>query len=191
MGAHGAAQALPATAGGLVAHQFIDCSSRDAGVLQPGGERVAEVMGAVEVDGVQERVAWSWERRPATDLLFVGWSDQAGCGELIERALLASMAGSIGMGVPLVPVAELANPVNRPGKCTLGCRSGPTAPRCRRVGFGRSPSTAATGTSPALLRLVSPRHTELATAGCRQITNASSSNATATRRATGSSTASS
>jgi hypothetical protein len=44
-------------------------------------------MGAVEVDGVQERVAWGWERRPATGLLFAGWSDQAGCGELIERAL--------------------------------------------------------------------------------------------------------
>ena len=29
--------------------------------------------------------------------------------------LLASMEGSIGMGVPLGPVAELANPVNRPG----------------------------------------------------------------------------
>jgi hypothetical protein len=85
--AHGAAQALSATAAGLVAHQLIDNSSRDAGVLQPGGERVAEVMGAVEVDGVQERVAWGWERRPATDLPFVGWSDQAGCGELIERAL--------------------------------------------------------------------------------------------------------
>jgi hypothetical protein len=43
----------------------------------------------------------------------------------------------------------------------------------------------------ALLRLVSPRHAELATAAWRQITNASSSNATATRRATGSSTANS
>ena len=63
VGAHSTAQALPAAAGGLVAHQFIDCSSRDAGVLQPGGERVAEVMGAVEVDGVQERVAWGWEWR--------------------------------------------------------------------------------------------------------------------------------
>jgi hypothetical protein len=30
------------------------------------------------------------------------------------------MAGSIGMGVPLPPVAELANPVNRPGQPTLG-----------------------------------------------------------------------
>ena len=43
----------------------------------------------------------------------------------------------------------------------------------------------------ALLRLVSPRHAELATARWRQITKASSSNATATRRITGSSTASS
>jgi hypothetical protein len=59
--------------------------------------------------------------------------------------LLASVAGSIGMGVPLVPVAELANPVNRPGTRWPWCRSGPTAPRCRRVGFSRSLSTAATG----------------------------------------------
>jgi hypothetical protein len=44
-------------------------------------------MGAVQVDGVQERVALGWERRPATGLLFVGWGNQAGCGELIERAL--------------------------------------------------------------------------------------------------------
>jgi hypothetical protein len=29
--------------------------------------------------------------------------------------LLASSAGSIGMAMPLHPVAELANPVNRPG----------------------------------------------------------------------------
>jgi hypothetical protein len=43
-------------------------------------------MGPMQVDGVQERVAGGWERRPATGLLFVGWSDQAGCGELIEHA---------------------------------------------------------------------------------------------------------
>jgi hypothetical protein len=43
----------------------------------------------------------------------------------------------------------------------------------------------------ALLRLVSRRHAEPATAGWRQITKASSSNATATRRSTGASTASS
>jgi hypothetical protein len=40
-----------------VAHQFIDYSSWDAGVLQPSGERVAEVMGPMQVDGIQERVA--------------------------------------------------------------------------------------------------------------------------------------
>src|SRR5215204_1161685 len=49
----------------------------------------------------------------------------------------------------------------------------------------------AVGRWSALLRLVSRRHAELATAGCRQITNTSSSNATATRRVTGASTASS
>jgi hypothetical protein len=32
---------------------------------------VAEVMGAVEVDDIQERVAWGWERRPA-DLVVIG-----------------------------------------------------------------------------------------------------------------------
>jgi hypothetical protein len=30
--------------------------------------------------------------------------------------LVASIEGSIGMRVPYAPVAELANPVNRPGK---------------------------------------------------------------------------
>jgi hypothetical protein len=57
VGAHGTAQALVAAAGGFVAHQFIDYSSWDAGVLQPSGERVAEVMGPMQVDGIQERVA--------------------------------------------------------------------------------------------------------------------------------------
>ena len=51
-------------------------------------------------------------------------------------------------------------------------------------------SSLSTG-SRALLRLLSPRHAEPATAGWRQITKASSSNATATRRLTGASTASS
>jgi hypothetical protein len=38
-----------------------------------------------------------------------------GCRLVRVPMLLASMEGSIGMGVPLRPVAELANPVNRPG----------------------------------------------------------------------------
>jgi hypothetical protein len=56
LGAYGTAQALAAAAGGLVPHQFIYHSSRDAVVLQPRGERVAEVMGPMQVDGVKERV---------------------------------------------------------------------------------------------------------------------------------------
>ena len=52
-----ATKALAATAGGLVPHQLIDHSSRDAVVLQPSGERVTEVMGPMQVDGIQERVA--------------------------------------------------------------------------------------------------------------------------------------
>jgi hypothetical protein len=56
LGAYGTAQALAAAAGGLVSHQLIDHSSRDAIVLQPSGERVAEVMRPMQVDGIQERV---------------------------------------------------------------------------------------------------------------------------------------
>jgi len=44
-------------------------------------------MGSVQVDGVQELVAYGWERRPATGLRFTGRSDQAGSGEFIKRAL--------------------------------------------------------------------------------------------------------
>src|SRR4029450_208161 len=39
----------------------------------------------------------------------------SGCRSVRVPMLLASIDGSIGMGVPLLPVAELANPVNRPG----------------------------------------------------------------------------
>src|SRR5829696_3462508 len=61
------------------------------------------------------------------------WS---GCRSVRVPMLLASIEGSIGMGMPLVPVAELANPVNRPDMTALGCRSGSTAPR-GRVGVHR------------------------------------------------------
>jgi hypothetical protein len=40
-----------------MAHELIDHSSRDAGVLQPGRKGVPEVMGAAEIDSVQERIA--------------------------------------------------------------------------------------------------------------------------------------
>ena len=60
----------------------------------------------------------------------------------------------------------------------------PAPPEGRALGGPR-------GGRAALLRLVSPRHAELATAVWRQITKASSSNATTTRRLIGASTASS
>jgi hypothetical protein len=46
VGAHGAAALLAAAAGRFMAHQLVDDPGRDAGVLQPGGEGVAEVVGA-------------------------------------------------------------------------------------------------------------------------------------------------
>jgi hypothetical protein len=57
VGTHGAAQVLGAAGAGLVAHELIDHPGRDAGVLQPGREAVPEVMGAAEIDRVQERVS--------------------------------------------------------------------------------------------------------------------------------------
>ena len=57
VGAHGAAQVLGAAGAGLMAHQLIDHPGRDAGVLQPGRERVAKVVGAMQVDRVQEGIA--------------------------------------------------------------------------------------------------------------------------------------
>jgi hypothetical protein len=57
VGTHGAAQVLGAAGAGLVAHQFIDHPGRDTVVLQPGREGVPEVMGAAEIDLVQQRVS--------------------------------------------------------------------------------------------------------------------------------------
>jgi hypothetical protein len=39
---------------GLVAHQLVDHPGWDAGVLQPGREGVAKVVGAVQVDRLQQ-----------------------------------------------------------------------------------------------------------------------------------------
>jgi hypothetical protein len=54
VGAHGAALVLPAATCGLVPHQLVDDPGGDAGVFQPGREGVAEVMGAVQVDRLQQ-----------------------------------------------------------------------------------------------------------------------------------------
>jgi hypothetical protein len=52
VGAHRAAALLPAAAGGLVTHQLINHPSGEAGVLQPGREGVAKVVGAMQVHRV-------------------------------------------------------------------------------------------------------------------------------------------
>jgi hypothetical protein len=61
--AHGAASVLAAAAG-LVSHQLVDHAGGDAGVLQPGREGVAEVLGAVQVDCIQQGITGDQQRRP-------------------------------------------------------------------------------------------------------------------------------
>jgi hypothetical protein len=39
---------------GLVAHQLVDDPSGDAGIFQPGREGVTEIVGAVQVDRLQQ-----------------------------------------------------------------------------------------------------------------------------------------
>jgi hypothetical protein len=56
------------------------------------------------------------------------------------------------MGVPLLPVAELANPVNRPGQPTPGVPIRPNSPTQSSCGLRPIPVTAATGTSPVSIR---------------------------------------
>jgi hypothetical protein len=64
MGAQGAAPLLAATAGGLMAHHLIDDPGRHAGVFQPGREAVPKVVGAVQIHGLQQRVAGRGQRPP-------------------------------------------------------------------------------------------------------------------------------
>jgi hypothetical protein len=62
--------------------------------------------------------------------------------------LLASAAGSIGMGVPLCPVAELANPVNRPGKSGPGVPIRPNSPTLSSCGVRLVPVDGSNGIDP-------------------------------------------
>jgi hypothetical protein len=63
MSAHGGASVLSAAAAGFVAHQLVDHPGGDAGVLQPGRVGVAEVVGAEQIDRVQQGVAFDRRRR--------------------------------------------------------------------------------------------------------------------------------
>jgi len=65
---------------GLVAHQLVDHPGRDAGVLQPGREGMAKVVGAMQVDRLQQGMLGGWPEYPAfCSVVDVGG---AGRGEL-------------------------------------------------------------------------------------------------------------
>jgi ribosomal protein S5 len=73
--------ALPLLAdptGRLMAHHLIDHPGRDAGILQPGREGVAEVVGAVQIHAVQKRVGGGRQRRPSSLVVIAGAGDQVG-----------------------------------------------------------------------------------------------------------------
>ena len=66
VGAHRAAAAtVLAAAAGLVAHHLVNYSGWDAGVLQPRGQAVAQVVGAVQSDGIQHGITGDRRRRPS------------------------------------------------------------------------------------------------------------------------------
>jgi hypothetical protein len=48
-----------------VAHELVNDPGRDAGVLQPGGEGVAEVVGAVQLDHIGQGVTSGRQHQPA------------------------------------------------------------------------------------------------------------------------------
>jgi hypothetical protein len=60
---------VAAAAAGLVAHQFVNHPGGDAGVLQPGGVGVTEVVGAVQLDCIQQGITGDRQRRPPAGLL--------------------------------------------------------------------------------------------------------------------------
>jgi hypothetical protein len=62
--------------------------------------------------------------------------------------LLASIEGWIGMGMPLCPVAELANPVNRPGRSGPGVPIRPNSPTLSSCGLQPIPVDGSNGIGP-------------------------------------------
>ena len=78
---------MPAgSSAGLVAHQLVNDPGRDAGVLQPGRVGVAEVVGAVQLDRIQQRIMGDRQRRPPAGplvLVVVVDGGQAGSVQLV------------------------------------------------------------------------------------------------------------
>ena len=64
VGADGAGLMPSGPSAGLVAHELVDHPSGDAGVFQPGREGVAKVVGAVQVDRLQQGVPDAGQQRP-------------------------------------------------------------------------------------------------------------------------------
>ena len=61
-----------------MAHYLVDHPGGDAGVLEPGREGVAEVVGAVEVDASQEWAGGGRQRLPPWLVVLAGVGDQVG-----------------------------------------------------------------------------------------------------------------
>jgi hypothetical protein len=102
VGADRAAPLLAGPAGGLVAHHLVDHPGGDAGVLEPGGEGVAEVVRAVQVHGVEQWVARRWQGRDwARNMLAAGSCTLERGGRQVE--LTAPRMLDISDGVTLVP----------------------------------------------------------------------------------------
>ena len=60
---------------------LVDDPGRDAGVLQPGREGVAEVVGAIQIHGRRQRVTGRGQRPPPLLTVLTSAGDQLGRGE--------------------------------------------------------------------------------------------------------------
>jgi hypothetical protein len=100
VGAHGAAALLAGAAGGLMPHQLIDDPGGDAGVLQPGREGVSKVMGAVEINGLQQRVAGRGQRPPTLLTVLTSAGDQLGRDEFAQATWIVVGQGAFGAFTP-------------------------------------------------------------------------------------------
>ena len=123
VGPDGAAPVPPGPAAGLVAHHLVDDPGREAGVLQPGREGVPEVMGAVEVDRIQQRMVGGWPQHPACFQAVAGGG--AGLGQLLEGTADGGERG----GAP--PGAQLGGEL-------LGTERATVAQRRQGAGGGRA-----------------------------------------------------
>jgi hypothetical protein len=94
MGPDGAGLMQAGPPAGLVAHQLVDDPGRDAGVLQPGREGMAEVMGAVQVDRLQQGMLGGWLEGPSLRLRIDGGG--TGRGELGQGAVDGGPRGGAG-----------------------------------------------------------------------------------------------